>query len=336
MTSNRINVPWNQVAQIVATHCCVCRAELTDPVSIQSAIGPVCSRKFYRDELIPTAEQVDAAVGLLAAADVDEKLPAHIIDACLGFVKEDKANGRKISSLLLYFASAHYAEREIVFRCAGVIRALGYTELADKLEIDRVRAIVRETDEAYECYLPHKHDFMKGLRVIPGLEPLMITEEIEDNRPIKDPNDVPATQQVQGKVGSKFGWKIPKVHLPHLECLLGVHFEGELISYGNGRIKTIPYRPRHALRAFTNPAALIGSRQVPPVPVASADVKMVPDGKGNVRLTSPKNYQFVAEMKAQIPYRDRRFEWNGTYWEINARHVAVLTALVQKFYNVTL
>jgi len=126
------------LAQVTASHCCVCRAHLTDAESVERGIGPVCSRRYYDPVHVPTEAQVMDTLGLLAVSN----LPDHLIDAFLTLVNNDHTNARKASNLLVYWASAHYADRDEVFKCCALIRSLGYTELADKLEVDRTEAMI--------------------------------------------------------------------------------------------------------------------------------------------------------------------------------------------------
>jgi hypothetical protein len=323
------------VLNVVATHCCVCRAPLTDAESIEHSIGPVCSRRYYNPQHTPTPEQVQAALGLLAASG----LPDVVIDGVLALSNDDKANARGISNLLVKYASLNYDNRTEVLKCSGIMRALGYIELADKLETDRTSAQITIKGDIVEVFAPDQYEIRRALRKIPNIQPL--TAAVEADGPvIADADALPvAPRQEQVKRGRKLGWVIPKAGLAHLECIFGVHLTGELVSYGGGDLRKTPYKSQFDLYQFTNPPAPVQ----PPAPVSSATPAPVapsapkcalitlPNGKIAVR--SPYSARFVAELKVAVPYQDRRWLPADKLWEVTSRHLNVIRTLIQNIYH---
>ena len=316
-----------QTAQILATHCCVCRAALTDAESIEHSIGPVCSRKYYKPDQNPTPEQVLTALGKLASSG----LPDTVIDGILALAKnESKVNARGISNLLIHHASLNYDNRVEVFKCAGIMRALGYVELADKLEIDRTAGSIKDNGDTLEAFLPEQGALVRALKQIPGTVPVMV--DVEDEGPLIPDPDAPVRVPLkeQEKRGRKLGWTIPKAGLMHLECVLGVFLHKDLISYGAGDLRTAPRRNQWELYAFTNP------RKAAPAPTTVTEgISVTPTTRGMLAVRTPYNGMFIHELKSQIKYGDRHWDPIGKFWEVATQHAATIKTLIQTHYKVT-
>ena len=153
-----------EVVKVVATNCCVCHAQLTDAESVEHGIGPVCSKKYYNPVHVPTEEMVKNALGLLAISGLAEVL----LDAFLKVVSNDHTNARAGCNLLVYWASAHYKDRDEVFKCSAIIRALGYIELADKLEIDRTVGHIDDKGDHLVAFVGYRRGFQNDMDRIPG------------------------------------------------------------------------------------------------------------------------------------------------------------------------
>ena len=303
------------LTQMTATHCCVCRANLTDAESVQHGIGPICSKRYYNPLHEPTDHQVKEALGLLAVSG----LPDHIIDGFVGLVNNNKVEARLGSNLLVYWASCHYDNREEVFRCSAIIRSLGYDDLADKLEIDRTEARIKDNgDGTVTVYAGTKKRFTLDMDKIPGV--------------IRVDGD---------KIGSKQRWNFPKAGMDHFLCLLGVHYPyklacGDLLPDGL-RVWNIKKKYWRDLRVFRNycqpplsPQAPPGVPQSPPSGLPSGGVALVVSG-GWVAVYTPYNDPFKSDLKAQIPYKDR--EWTGTCWRVKAAHIDTLIHLMRQHFG---
>jgi len=122
------------------THCCVCRRPLTDALSVQKAIGPICSRKFYSDEPRISDETLAVCVGMVAMLDARHSENPGAIDAeVIDYILANKTSSRAFANILLAWASYHAQKggRLKVTAITPVLRVLGYPSLADKLEMDR-------------------------------------------------------------------------------------------------------------------------------------------------------------------------------------------------------
>lgn len=309
------------IAQITASHCCVCRARLTDAESVEHGIGPVCSKRYYNPLHKPTAEQIKNALGLLAVSE----LPEHIQDGFLKLVNtkggEPHANAREASNLLVYWASAHFDTRDEVFKCSAIIRTLGYTELANKLEADRTVAIVREHTDHIEAYIPDKYRFKGDLRDIPGAKPLTVTESSPTGDTVEKPK----------KVGRKVGWSIPIKEKDYFLTVLGYHCGSEL-ACGDGRIWKIPFKRWSDLRKFKFPDEPKKTTSKAP---ANGSIRLVPTSNGHFQVFTPYSYDFKEDLK-KIPYRERRWNAGATCWEVAKKHEARVKALVKTHYGVAL
>jgi len=297
------------ITEMVATNCCVCRAHLTDAESVEHGIGPVCSRKYYRPDHIPTIKMIRKALGLLQISG----LPNHIIDAFLKVVSNKRRNARKGSNILVYWASCHYQDREEVFRCSGIIRALGYTELADKLEVDRTVARIEDMGDYLLTYLPNQWKLKRDIACIPGNEPLL--DDAEHPR----------------KLGHKVGWKIPIKQEDYFLTVLGCHFGGELACNSKG-VWPIQRASWQDLRAFRDPR--------PRTPNGSNGNRVTNGGgcqirsAGNVyEVSTPYCAPFKDELKRRVPYRDR--EWTGKCWTVATRHLGLVRELVKNHFGVS-
>ncbi len=301
-TSNHVNL-----TELTATNCCVCRANLTDAESVEHGIGPICSKKYYNPLHIPTNEMVRAALGLLQASG----LPDRIIDGFLKMVNNKRRNARKGSNILVYWASCHYQDRAEIFRCSKIIRTLGYTELADKLEVDRTVARIEDMGDYLLVYLPNQWNLKRDIARIPGNEPLL-----DDS---KHPR----------KLGHKVGWTVPAKQEDYFLTVLGCHYGGELACNSKGvwHIKWASWRD---LRAFQDPRPQTpngnGNR------VANGGGCQIRSAGNIYEVFTPYCAPFKNELKRRVPYRD--LKWTGKCWAVTARHLDLVKGLVKTHFGV--
>jgi hypothetical protein len=296
-----------QIARVIATHCCCCRKELTDAESVEWGIGPICSRRYYNPLHVPSQEDLEIALGMLASSG----LPEFVLDDFLKF--SDKGDARKASNVLVYYASCHYEDRDEVFQCSCIIRALGYTQLADKLELDRTSASVIITDTGLDVFIPDKYRLTQDIKGIPGCTELF------------DPNCME-----QAKRGHKVGWTFPKEQEAYLMAVLGVYLGGELMC-GTRGIRTIPYRRWTDMHAFRIPAPRMVA--APPVQLdlpGSSSGWLVTSGPF-LEVRTPYKEAFKDELKALFTYRER--EWTGSYWRVAATKRSQVEALILKHFG---
>lgn len=205
------------VAQILATHCCVCGRDLRDAKSVELGIGPVCRRRYLQDPDVPLPEEGwERALGVLAASD----LPVHIIDGVL----DRRPDTRKAANLIVYWASAHHAHKPTVLDCSNVVRYLGYVDLADKLERDRSDIRFETEGDRIEIFCKRHDDFNRGLRHL-------------------------GARMERHQSGRFRCWSLPLTAKPALIVLAGVHFGG-LQCFADGGIFTIDPRTEADFRAL--------------------------------------------------------------------------------------
>jgi hypothetical protein len=316
-TAQITGLDHRQLAQVTATRCCVCNARLTDAESVEHGIGPTCSRRYYNPKFLPTKDDLKNALGLLAVS----KLPDHIIDGFLSLVGNNHANARKACNILIYWSSAHYDDRDEVFKCCTIIRALGYVELADKLETDRTVVTLLDKGKYFEAYTPTKHPIPRDIERIPGVEPLI------------DPDD---QFKRQLKRGHKVGWKVPKAQGNYLMTVLGYYLGGKL-SCGTAGIRTISPKRYGELLAFRRPtmptAPTTGDNYKGyPVHYARGDAVIVQLPTGKLGVYTPYHPQFIEGLKKAVPYRWRG--WNPQYrrWEVDATRWPKLQPVILQFF----
>lgn len=289
------------IAQATATHCCVCTRQLTDAESVEHGIGPTCSGKYYNPLHKPTRDMVMEALGLLAFSG----LPPHIVDGVLKVVNNDHNNAREGCNVLVYWASVNFGQREEVFKCTRVIRALGYVELADKLETDRAVASIKTETKHLVVYVPGNSRFRRDMELIPGIESI----RDEEGR--------------QAKMKSKVGWHVPLKQREHLMAILGVNYGKELMIV-DSQLTVIPSKRLADLLAVRN-----GDKAT-----AKSHGGIQFTEKGSViEVCTPYDDRF-RRVVAALPRKDRR--WNGRCWEVHPKYKAMLIKVIGDVFGVVL
>jgi len=306
------------IAQITATRCCVCKAHLTDAESVEHGIGPTCSSRYYNPLHEPSDQQVKDALGLLAVSGLAD----HILDGFVKLVNNDKANARAGSNLLVYWASAHYDNRSEVFKCTAIICALGYTDLADKLEIDRTEARVTDMENGIlTVYVGTKGPFKRELSKIPGIVPM-----------------------TQDKVGAKERWDIPEGQLDHFILVLGLFYANKLACGdrlpGGQRVWTIGKTTWQQLSRYRNPPPppVPQAPTTPPQRAPQPSETIIPPGSlglvlsgGWVEIYVPYNAGFKDALKNSVTYSARK--WTGKCWKVKAQHIDTVTHLLRQHFG---
>ena len=169
MTQSALTTPtanlFSKVYRLTATKCCVCRLSLRDSKSVELGIGPIC-RSNYGDPQVPTSEtMLKKALGLLAVAD----LPQDVVKDIL----KHKTDARTVCNMLVYYASYHYDNKTEVLKVTGIIRELGYENLATKLETDRTNiSITVEESGDFVVRTPHDWGYLREARKVAGSQRL--------------------------------------------------------------------------------------------------------------------------------------------------------------------
>lgn len=135
------------VTALVATHCCLCGRALTDAVSLERGIGPVCAERAGLDT--PGAASDWAAVVRLVPA---------------GLVVE--GDPRATANRVLYRISAAQGAPEVPALVEG-LRALGFAAVADRLTerlAEEGAVTVRREGDVLRVEAPFSPAFNNALR----------------------------------------------------------------------------------------------------------------------------------------------------------------------------
>ena len=124
---------------MTATTCCVCSKPLTDSVSVQWAIGPVCRANYVSVAVsVPcTQTALNEFWGYVALAQLDSDLENYLFS--------NESNFQMMCNIITAYCS--YVTKDIdghskIVKLAPAVRALGYSNLADRLEEDRCKVLV--------------------------------------------------------------------------------------------------------------------------------------------------------------------------------------------------
>jgi hypothetical protein len=233
-------------------------------------------------------------------------LPDHIVTAFLSLVSKGGADARQGSNLLVYWASAHYDNREEVLRCTTVIRALGYMALADKLEIDRSEVVWYDVLSDIHVFVPKK--LARDIVEIPGASQLWDTNGERETK------------------GARDGWKVPQDQEDFLLCLLGVHLGGKIMCGSRG-VQVIRHRKKEEALQYLKPSSPIETL------VADRGLIRVTKTNGALHVQTPYNQTYVESLKAQIPYTDRRWDPSLRCWVINESRLEVVRGLIFQVWH---
>lgn len=108
----------------VCSNCAHCGMELSDGLSIETGMGPVCRGKGFNDEGVKEgADEMQAIVAL-----------AEFPEVCTFLVENYHAQGlRKLMNGITKIASLNRGNIELHAACCDAIEALGWTKLANTL-----------------------------------------------------------------------------------------------------------------------------------------------------------------------------------------------------------
>jgi hypothetical protein len=287
-----------KATRILATNCCVCRRDLTDAKSVELGIGPICRKKYGSADIETTDEMRRRALGALATSGLEP----HVIKAVL----ERGKDARAVCNWLVYWASANYTNKAVVLACTPIIRLLGYTTLADKLETDRSAVVLTTTDDGKWVLVksPRCEMFMAGVRRLGG-------------------------RMVRHETSMRFkGWAVPSdaATKASLALLLGVSYPDEH-CHANGETYVM------AAASWKSFMASLPAKPAPKVAPAPPKATVTLEDKGRFFvLHTPYNPAFVAAIRN---VRGRRYEGGDANSFPSARRDRVAD-LVQQHYGVTL
>ena len=314
-TADALNLlrEWAKVFTLTATHCACCGKDLRDAVSVTQGIGPECSRQHYEIDFDITNEMVMAALGRLAASNLDNRVKRAVRDL--------KDKPRDLCNVLVWWSSVNLNKSEVVLECAEVVSLLGFRTLGDRLRERNTHVVVSKTAEGdYILRCKSKVNVVYNMRRVREATPV--------NR--------------DGRV--KFGWKFPPERKDLVWTILGEDFGGRWATVpakdgGPSRVVKIEAKTQWDVRrafeaAYNPPKPVTQIVSAPPAPTAplgpTTIVRMT--GSGIEVHTPNRNWEFVSELKLLSP-TDRRWDPTAGCWRIAPQHEQRVRGLVALHFN---
>ena len=301
---------WGKVFDLAATDCCVCGTALRDAVSVTRGIGPVCSRKHYEiDFTTLTVAMVEDALGILHASGLDK--PVKLAAKAL------KAKPRDLCNVLVWWASAHLDETDVVLDCAAVVTALGFESLGDRLRERNTNVIISS--------VPDSTDFIVRCRAKSNVRRNM--------RSVKEATPV----EREGRF--KYGWRFPATRKGLVWTILGEDFGGQWATVPADKASKVvkvdnatAWDVRKAFKAAYPPKT---SRAAAPKPLIVRPGKLA----GTVEAFTPyRDFAFTSAFKAAVPWnrdplKGRTWDRDRECWTAPARYEAQVRKLVAEHFN---
>jgi len=149
----------------VCSACAHCGQPLTDSVSIESGIGPICSKKGYKEEpVVSDVDETDALIFVAPWTDLMEflveRLPNH--------------GRRGLMNGLVRACSLNRSNKQLVKACCDSIEALGWKRLANTIRESCTVLVIskcKHNDDFLELRVKRaffKWEMVSMLRAIPG------------------------------------------------------------------------------------------------------------------------------------------------------------------------
>lgn len=304
-------------AKTQATHCCVCSRPLTEAGTTATGLGKACAARYFDPAHVPTPAMVQAATTLLDQPDFSFRYFDGIRSALRA------GDPRKAADTLVYLAACAVDFREELFKYAAVLRALGYTDLAERLELDQVAASVTSAGPLFRVITIDRRGLVRNLALVPGA-----TRLLEPGVPRR-----------------KFGWTVPVEQEDYLMAVLGAHLGGEWMC-GTGGLRRVP--PRQWLEVVTFRGPVIPVNPTPPtqprlpleqttlttdLPGGGTVKIMLPGTDGHILLFTPYQDGFVGWLQENIPQSDRT--WTGTCWRVDGKHHGPVLGAVNLYFGTT-
>lgn len=150
----------------VCSRCCHCGLNLTDAVSVERGIGPICSAKGYHAD----QKDGDPAKAMAILAEFPE-----LLDFLVTKYYSNEADPRKFMNGLVRVASLNRGDLRLHEKISDAVEALGWGKLADAT---RESLAVIEIHKPAEAGTPYrlrvknrsfKWAFTSDLRQVPGV-----------------------------------------------------------------------------------------------------------------------------------------------------------------------
>jgi hypothetical protein len=278
--------------------CLCCGLTLTDAVSVERGIGPVCSREHYEGH-DPSGSQFEAAIGRLIAS----QLPTELKNALFPLTQ-----GRAFANALSRWASHHTKSQPAMIEVASVLGDLGFKVLADKVLARNTPVVITRQGGGYgiEAY---SRPPMRKLLPLAGA--------------YKD-------TEYKGRFSER--WLFPESARGDIWAVAGVDFGGEWATVPGpqpgdvSEVKLIPHRGyKEVLRGLQSPV----KTAFPATPTVKVPVYTITDAGTHLEIRSPYSVDFVDEIKR---IKGRVWQPGTKVWEVPTSARAEVEALLQKHF----
>lgn len=153
---------------LAQSKCCVCNTALRDAKSVELGIGPTCRENMhYKDPANPNANMA-VVFGAVAKAKVDNLVFQYLI--------ANKGDPRMLNNILVAYSTYLMGQsRGIEIRnLTPAMRELGYTILADKLEVDRTEHKFLDVGNGKTFFRTTKTSVINDLAKYLGITPVAL------------------------------------------------------------------------------------------------------------------------------------------------------------------
>ena len=292
---------WQKSHSLTATRCTCCGAKLTDAVSVNRGMGPICSKEHYELDFPITTTMIEEALGLLHASGLDKLVKRA--------AKALKQKPRDLCNVLVWWASAHLDETDVVLDCAAVVTALGFESLGARVRERNTNVIISVSPTDPDHFILRCRSTLNVRR---------------NMRRVKEAVPLPR----EGRF--KYGWKVQNTRTNLVRVILGEDFGDQWATVpGTGTASKVVRIPETTWRDVR---AALQANYPQPRRLAPKALIVRPGQPGWLEIHTPhRHFGFVGEFKATINYRDRT--WNGKCWTVRARHEGVTRQLVAKHFN---
>lgn len=153
--SNYENAP---ATKLLATHCACCGRSLLDAVSVEAGVGPECRKRhgYSAAQAEPDwAEVIRLSDDLVAVAEI---FPHGSPEASEAAWRLGGLETRRVANLAVHRIAI--AQRgPVALQLASVVRALGFTRLADRVEERLVQVRIELAGDEYVVHAPYSEAF---------------------------------------------------------------------------------------------------------------------------------------------------------------------------------
>lgn len=134
----------------ISTQCCDCGMPLTDAVSIERSIGPVCSKKGYLEDPVVDANFMDAFIYISEYPEL------------IKFLNDNYSSegNRGFMNGLVKVCSLNRSNKELVKSCCMAIEMLGWEKLANAIRNSCVILTIKNcksNPDFFEVYLKNAY-----------------------------------------------------------------------------------------------------------------------------------------------------------------------------------